>query len=113
MSAQRRVAAGDPQQSRWAGWSTWLVGALVGAVSLWALIADTVYSGNVLWGIRSTGYLLWVVFSLTSAFVLATGRPSWLRLRRGRVSGLWLAALALSSFLIAGVATAMIAGASA
>lgn len=63
-------------------------------------------------GIHSTGYLSWVVSSLTSVYALVTGRPTWLQLRRGRTSGLWVAAQALSSFLIAGVAAAYLASVS-
>ena len=91
--------------------ATWLVRGSWAALGLTAVFlagGAWLNSGSVLYGICTLFAFAWVALSLTAVYVGATGRPSWMRLRGGRLSALPVAALGASAYILMGVLSALL-----
>ena len=78
------------------------------AVSALLVLTGTYFGGSLIHGIADAAGFAWLMLSLTAVYVLVTGRPTWLQLKKARASALPVAASALGAFLIYSVAVAAI-----
>jgi hypothetical protein len=85
------------------GVSTWLVGAALVLAAASLIVLSVIGNGSVYAGISGSGWLAWLAFGVTTIYVLATGRPSWMRLNSGRRSAIWPAIYSAAGYTLSGI----------
>lgn len=99
---QQRRASLAAASKRTRGLSTWLVGGAL-VVTVGALLALSLFgNGSIYAGVSGSGWLAWLSFGLTAIYVIASGRPSWLRRKNGRRSAIWPALYSAAGYVLSG-----------